>query len=105
MDPAIVVGLVGGIFGLASTVYTARQARRASQDRAEQDARAARVAAEESAYRRATEFDTATQARMQAEIARQADQIRVLQRQVTRLTRQLTKAGLAPETTEEDSLA
>jgi len=102
MDPAIVVGLIGGLFGIASTVYTARQARRASQDRAEQDARAVRAAAEESAYRRAAEFDVGTQSRMQAEIARQADQIRVLQRQVAQLTRQITQAGLVPVTVPEE---
>lgn len=102
MDPAIVVAVVGGAFGLLSTAYTARQAQRASRDRAEQDARTSRIEAEESAYKRAADFDTATQARMQAEISRQAEQIRVLQRQVAQLTQQITRLGHVPVTVPEE---
>ncbi|MEU1731383.1 hypothetical protein [Streptosporangium sp. NPDC020145] len=102
MDPAIVVAVIGGGFGIVSMAYTARQARLARQDKAEEDARLARLAAEDGAYRRATEFDISVQARMQAEIARQAEQIRALQRQVAYLTRQITDAGLVPITVPEE---
>ncbi|MDF5755830.1 hypothetical protein [Spongiactinospora sp. TRM90649] len=97
MDPAIIVALIGGAFGLVSMAYTARQSRQASRDRADQDARLSRLAAEDGAYQRSAAFDQATQQRMQAEIDRQAEQIRVLQRRVTRLTRQLIAAGLVPD--------
>lgn len=102
MDPAIVVAVIGGAFGVVSMAYTARQARLARADQAEESARLARLAAEDGAYRRATEFDVSVQTRMQAEISRQAAQIRVLQQQVARLSRQITEAGLVPATGPEE---
>ncbi|MEV7013089.1 hypothetical protein [Streptosporangium sp. NPDC051022] len=101
MDPGIIVGAIGAAAGLLSTLYTARQARRAAQDQEAAAERAALRQAEQGAYQRASAFDVNTQLRMQAEIARQAEQIRVLQRQVARLTRQLTQVGLVPEIEEE----
>ncbi|WP_327088527.1 hypothetical protein OIE66_40465 [Nonomuraea sp. NBC_01738] len=105
MDPSVIVALIGGAVGVVSMIYTARSSRRADRERAEQDARLARMSAEDSAYQRSAAFDERTQKRMQGEIDRQAMQIRALQRRVDRLTRQLTAAGLAPDIAEEDHLA
>ncbi|MEU0516650.1 hypothetical protein [Streptosporangium sp. NPDC006007] len=102
MDPAIAVAVIGGGFGIVSMAYTARQARLARLDKTEEDARLARLAAEDGAYRRATEFDIGVQARMQAEITRMQRQITRLQYQVARLTRQITEAGLVPITVPEE---
>ncbi|MEV7006855.1 hypothetical protein [Streptosporangium sp. NPDC051022] len=96
MDPAVLVGLIGGTFGFASTIYTARQARLASRDKADADERATRAAAEADAYQRASAFDVSTQTRMQAEITRLQGQVARLQRQVAHLTQQVTDAGLVP---------
>lgn len=103
MDTGLIVGLGGAVLATFSTIYTSRLARQASLDKQEREARDARLAAEDSAYRRAADFDQGTQSRMQTEIGRQADQINALQRRVNRLARQLINAGLVPE--EEDSNA
>ncbi|GAA3093213.1 hypothetical protein [Streptosporangium carneum] len=105
MDPGVIVGAAGAIAGLVSTVYTARQARKAEQDKEAASERAALRQVEQGAYQRASAFDVDTQARMQAEIARQSEQIRTLQRQAARLTRQITQVGLVPDITEEDEHA
>jgi len=104
MDTAIIVSLIGGAVAVATAVYSARNARRATKERADQDARLARMSAEDSAYRRAEAFDVGLQQRMQAEINRQAGEIRALQRQVNRLSKQIREAGLVPVSGEEDQL-
>ncbi|MER7210042.1 hypothetical protein [Streptosporangium sp. NPDC000239] len=105
MDPGVIVGAAGALAGLLSTVYTARQARRAAEDQEAAAERAALRQVEQGAYQRASAFDVDTQMRMQAEIARQAEQIRTLQRQVARLTRQLTHVGLVPDIDDEEEHA
>ncbi|MFI6883354.1 hypothetical protein [Streptosporangium canum] len=104
MDPTIIVAIIGGLAGAVSAVYTARSAGRASQTKSEADERAALRQIEAGAYERARQVYEGALGRMQNEIDRQAAQINALQRQVSRLTRQVREAGLVPVTSsEEDS--
>lgn len=57
---------------------------------------------EAGAYERAKQFYEGTLTRMQAEIDRQSAQINVMQRQMSRLTKQVRDAGLVPATSSED---
>ncbi|MEU8199303.1 hypothetical protein AB0C10_36515 [Microbispora amethystogenes] len=101
MDSAVAVAAIGGVLGLISAAYTARSANRANQQKTEADERTALRQIEAGAYERAKQFYESTLVRMQGEIDRQAAQINALQRQVSRLTRQVRDAGLVPVTSSE----
>lgn len=95
---SIAVAAIGAAAGITGYVTSSRSAKRAS----ESSERIARLQAEQAAYERSVNFDVGLQKRMSAEIARQAGQIRTLQRQVAALCRQLTEAGLVPAIPEEE---
>jgi vacuolar-type H+-ATPase subunit H len=103
MDPvSIIVATIGGVAGLASAVYTARAASRASQKKTEADERAALRQIEADAYERARESYEGILAQLRTEVDRQARQINGLQRQIARLSRQVRDAGLVPVTSSEE---
>lgn len=70
----------------------------------EADERVALRQIEAGAYARAKEFYEGTLTRMQTEINRQAAQINAMQRQMSRLTKQVRDAGLVPATSSEDDM-
>lgn len=102
MDAGVIVAVISGVVGLASAAYTARSASRTSAAKTDADERTAIRQLEAGAYERARQVYEGTLGRMQSEIDRQAAQINILQRQVSRLTRQVRDAGLVPATSSED---
>lgn len=102
MDASVVVAVVAAAGGIVSAVYSARAAGKSTERKTDADERVASRQLEVDAYKRAEGYYLATLTRMEAEIARQARQINVMQREVAALTRQVTQAGLIPVLTPEE---
>ncbi|MDH2425795.1 hypothetical protein [Sphaerisporangium sp. TRM90804] len=107
---AIAVAAIGAATGIAGYVTSSRSAKRAAESnirvaerQADSEERVARLQAEQTAYERSMAWDVGLQQRMSAEISRQARQIRVLERRVAALCRQLTNAGHVPDIPEEEA--
>lgn len=95
---AVIVAAIGAVASVAAAVATARTASKAS-DSAE---RVTVRQIEADAYKRARESYEGVLANMRTEINRQAAQVNALQRQVARLIRQVSAAGLVPVTSSEE---
>lgn len=100
MDTSVVAAALAALAAITSAAFTWRSSMKAT-DTGE---RIALHQIEAGAYERARQSYEGALARMQAEIDRQGNQIHGLQRQVARLTRQVTQAGLVPAiSVEEDT--
>lgn len=95
---SIAVSGIGASVGIISAVLSSRSAKRAT----ESGEQIAKANVEAGAYARAQQMYEGTVTRMQTEIDRQGGQIAALQRQVARLLRQVTDAGLVPATIPEE---
>jgi SMC interacting uncharacterized protein involved in chromosome segregation len=102
MNTAVIVAAIGALASIAAAYFTARAATRAGQAKADVDDRASVRQIEAGAAERARQVYEGALSRMQAEIDRQAKQINGLQRQVSRLSRQVRDAGLVPVSSSEE---